>query len=224
MVCLDEFDKVLAFDDAARKLHLFATDAVQVVAEEQNDLVDFGIGGIVCQHDTFIPNKLPLSGFDLLWGREDMGVLREGAEAEKAEQDKEFGFHSSTTILSDIYCKITVNSDFNRVSIRNLLQNCNKIRLGFRRLFAEDLLPLSVSQYVQRFLCRLSKRNFIPFWNVPPKLAKNGNFGGILYLYSIFVRVDSDALRNEWDYSKLLLLKNLNELVGKEVLKEIVLN
>lgn len=40
----------------------------------------------------------------------------------------------------------------------------------------------------------------------------------------LFVRVDSDALRNELNYSKSLLLKNLNGLVGKEVLNEIVLN
>ena len=40
----------------------------------------------------------------------------------------------------------------------------------------------------------------------------------------LFVRVDSDALRNELNYSKSLLLKNLNELVGKEVVTEIVLN
>ena len=40
----------------------------------------------------------------------------------------------------------------------------------------------------------------------------------------LFVRVDSDALRNELNYSKSLLLKNLNGLVGKEILKEIVLN
>ena len=40
----------------------------------------------------------------------------------------------------------------------------------------------------------------------------------------LFVRVDSDALRNELSYSKSLLLKNLNELVGKELLSEIVLN
>jgi len=39
-----------------------------------------------------------------------------------------------------------------------------------------------------------------------------------------FVRVDSDALRNELNYSKSLLLKNLNELAGKEVVTEIVLN
>lgn len=40
----------------------------------------------------------------------------------------------------------------------------------------------------------------------------------------LFVRVDSDALRNELNYSRSLLLKNLNDLVGKEVLNEIVLN
>ena len=40
----------------------------------------------------------------------------------------------------------------------------------------------------------------------------------------LFVRVDSDALRNELSYSKSLLLKNLNEIVGKELLSEIVLN
>jgi len=40
----------------------------------------------------------------------------------------------------------------------------------------------------------------------------------------LFVRVDSDALRNELGYSKSLLIRNLNELVGKEVVREIVLN
>ena len=40
----------------------------------------------------------------------------------------------------------------------------------------------------------------------------------------LFVRVDSDALRNELGYSKSLLMKNLNEKAGKEVITEIVLN
>ena len=40
----------------------------------------------------------------------------------------------------------------------------------------------------------------------------------------LFVRVDSDALRSELGYSKSLLLRNLNEVVGKEILKEIVLS
>ena len=39
----------------------------------------------------------------------------------------------------------------------------------------------------------------------------------------LFVRVDSDALRNELSYSKSVLQKNLNDLVGKEVVSEIVL-
>ena len=42
--------------------------------------------------------------------------------------------------------------------------------------------------------------------------------------HTLFVRVDSDALRNELNYSKSLLMKNLNEKVGKEVVKEIVLS
>ena len=40
----------------------------------------------------------------------------------------------------------------------------------------------------------------------------------------LYARVDSDALRNELSYSKSLLLKNLNDLVGHEVVHEIVLN
>ena len=32
--------------------------------------------------------------------------------------------------LSEIYCKITINSDYIYGSIRNLLQNCNKFRFG----------------------------------------------------------------------------------------------
>ena len=39
----------------------------------------------------------------------------------------------------------------------------------------------------------------------------------------LFVRLDSDALRNELSYSKSLLLKNLNDGVGKEVITELVL-
>ena len=40
----------------------------------------------------------------------------------------------------------------------------------------------------------------------------------------LHVRVDSDSLRNELSYSKSLLLNNLNELVGREYLTEIVLS
>ena len=40
----------------------------------------------------------------------------------------------------------------------------------------------------------------------------------------LFVRVDSDSLRSELSYSKTLLLKNLNDLAGKDILTEIVLN
>ncbi len=119
-----------AFDDTARKLHFPAADEVQIVAKQQDDLVDLGVGGVVGEYDILVPNELAFGGFNLLRGREDMGVLREGAYAEKAkDNNKQFGFHVSTTILSEIYCKITTNSDFDRASIRNLLQNCNKFRL-----------------------------------------------------------------------------------------------
>lgn len=40
----------------------------------------------------------------------------------------------------------------------------------------------------------------------------------------LFVRVDSDSLRMELSYSKSVLLKNLNDLVGKDLLTEIVLS
>lgn len=40
----------------------------------------------------------------------------------------------------------------------------------------------------------------------------------------LYVRIDSDALRSELSYSKSLLLKNLNEVVGKEMIREIVLS
>jgi predicted nucleic acid-binding Zn ribbon protein len=40
----------------------------------------------------------------------------------------------------------------------------------------------------------------------------------------LFVRVDSDALRSELNYSKSLLLKHLNDEAGKEIVTEIVLN
>ena len=40
----------------------------------------------------------------------------------------------------------------------------------------------------------------------------------------LFVRVDSDALRSELSYSKSLLMKNLNERVGNEIVMEIVLS
>jgi len=40
----------------------------------------------------------------------------------------------------------------------------------------------------------------------------------------LFVRVDSDALRNELGYSKSLLIENLNGQVGKVVIEDIVLS
>ncbi len=40
----------------------------------------------------------------------------------------------------------------------------------------------------------------------------------------LFVRVDSDALRNELGYSKTMLIQQLNESVGTEVIRDLVLS
>ena len=74
--------------------------------------------------------------------------------------------------LSEIFCKITVNSDFNRSSIRNFLQNCNKIRLGIRGLVAKNLFPSSVFQYARRFSCKRSKGVFVFFSKCSTKVGE----------------------------------------------------
>lgn len=38
----------------------------------------------------------------------------------------------------------------------------------------------------------------------------------------LFVKVDSDALRNELTYTKSLIIKNLNQEAEKEIIKDIV--
>ena len=40
---------------------------------------------------------------------------------------------------------------------------------------------------------------------------------------TLFVYLDSDAIRNELKYARALIIKNLNKVVGKEVINEIVL-
>ena len=40
----------------------------------------------------------------------------------------------------------------------------------------------------------------------------------------LFVRVDSDALRMELNYSKTTLMNSLNSIAGRDVISEIVLN
>jgi len=38
----------------------------------------------------------------------------------------------------------------------------------------------------------------------------------------LFVRLDSDALKHELSYGKSLIVKNLNDEAGKEVIREVV--
>lgn len=40
----------------------------------------------------------------------------------------------------------------------------------------------------------------------------------------LFVRVDSDALRVELNYSKTILMNSLNSVAGRDVISQIVLN
>ena len=40
----------------------------------------------------------------------------------------------------------------------------------------------------------------------------------------LFVRVDSDALRVELNYSKTILMNSLNSIAGRDVISQIVLN
>lgn len=89
MVCLDEFDVMFASDGTAGELYHLAADLVQVAAPHRDNLTDFGIGSVVCQDNIVVPNKLPVGSLNLLRGREDMDVLREGAEAEKAKDNQE---------------------------------------------------------------------------------------------------------------------------------------
>lgn len=56
--------------------------------------------------------------------------------------------------------------------------------------------------------------NFIASHTLDLKIVK-----GILY-----VKVDADALRNELLFSKSLLLKNLNDVVKKALIKDIIIN
>ena len=56
-------------------------------------MADFGIGGIVGQHDLVVPMELSGMGLDLLWRRQDVDVLREGGKPEKAKENEKFGFH-----------------------------------------------------------------------------------------------------------------------------------
>ncbi|MDP2235491.1 MAG: DUF721 domain-containing protein [Bacteroidales bacterium] len=39
---------------------------------------------------------------------------------------------------------------------------------------------------------------------------------------TLFVYLDSDAIRNELSYAKTLIIKNLNKAVGKEVITDVV--
>ena len=84
MVGLEQLNEVFSLDYTSGKQCLMRTDLSKVVAKHRHDLADFGIGGIVGEDDVLVPMELTLSGLHLLWRRQDMDVLREGAQREKA--------------------------------------------------------------------------------------------------------------------------------------------
>ena len=69
----------------------------------------------------------------------------------------------------------------------------------------------------------LDEVNIIKGWNsvVGPFIAQ---YTKDLYIKEgvLFVKITSDSLRSELSYSKSVLMKNLNALVGREVLTDIV--
>ena len=69
----------------------------------------------------------------------------------------------------------------------------------------------------------LDEQRLINGWNgvVGPFIAQ---YSRDLYIKEgvLFVKITSDSLRNELSYSKSLLRKNLNALVGYELLTDIV--
>lgn len=88
----------------------------------------------------------------------------------------------------------------------------------------------TIGELIQAFVIRNKGTNFldenkiINKWKdiVGPFIAQ---YTSSLYIKQgvLYVRITSDALRNELNYSKALLLKNLNGVVGRELLTDIVI-
>lgn len=69
----------------------------------------------------------------------------------------------------------------------------------------------------------LDEQKIVKGWNgvVGPFIAQ---YTRELYVKNgvLWVRISSDSLRTELSYSKSVLMRNLNALVGREVIKDIV--
>lgn len=81
-------------------------------------------------------------------------------------------------------------------------------------------------------------RQFLQVYNLEPKLDEmkiidswKKVVGQMIFSHTmdlsieksiLFVKVDSDALRSELNYSKSLIIKNLNKEANKEIIKDIV--
>lgn len=82
-----------------------------------------------------------------------------------------------------------------------------------------------IRQFLQIFRLepRLEEIRLINSWEkVVGKMIAKHTMDLHVHKRKLFVRIDSDALRNELGYAKSLILKNLNKEAGKEVIDEIV--
>ncbi len=89
----------------------------------------------------------------------------------------------------------------------------------------EQSLGDVISEFLNRHNLgpKLDEVRLINAWeNVVGKMIAKHTTDLHIQRKSLFVYLDSDALRNELSYTKSLLIRRLNEEVGKEVIKDIV--
>lgn len=89
----------------------------------------------------------------------------------------------------------------------------------------EQSLGDVISEFLNRHNLgpKLDEVRLINAWeNVVGKMIAKHTTDLHIQRKSLFVYLDSDALRNELSYTKSLLIRRLNEAVGKEVIKDIV--
>lgn len=89
----------------------------------------------------------------------------------------------------------------------------------------EEPLGEVIRQFLQIYGLepRLEETRLIASWEkVVGKMIAKHTMDLHVHKRTLYVRIDSDALRNELSYAKSLIVKNLNKEAGKEVIDEIV--
>ena len=84
-----------------------------------------------------------------------------------------------------------------------------------------EVISEMLSQY--RLEGKLSQARLIEAWpEVTGPMIANHTRDIYIKGRTLFVKIDSPALRNELTYSRSQILTSLNETVGEEIIKEIV--